>query len=87
MALTRAKDWLYLTVPLQYCKRPRDPFDRYGYAQPTRFVGDDVKPFFVHVSAGPSPTGAGEGPARSGITGVGPTTADRIRTGVLSLWE
>jgi DNA helicase-2/ATP-dependent DNA helicase PcrA len=87
VALTRAKDWLYVTVPLQYYKRPRDQFDRYGYAQPTRFVSDDVKPFFLHTSAGPDRAANDDGPAISGRRGAGPTTAERIRAGVQSLWD
>ena len=87
VALTRAKDWLYVTVPLQYYRRPRDPFDRYGYAQPTRFVSDDVKPFFVHASAGPPPSVAEGASVTWGNGGAAPTTAERIRAGVLSLWD
>jgi DNA helicase-2/ATP-dependent DNA helicase PcrA len=86
VALTRAKDWLYVTVPLQYYKRPRDQFDRYGYAQPTRFISDDVKPFFVYTSAGPDRPANDDGPAAAGC-GPGPTTAERIRAGVQSLWD
>ena len=48
---------------------------------------DDVKPFFAHTSAGPDlPNGDDDGPT-SGRHSAGPTTAERIRAGLMSLWD
>ncbi len=43
VALTRAKDWLYVTHPLRYYFAARGPAsDLYGYAQLTRFITPEV---------------------------------------------
>jgi DNA helicase-2/ATP-dependent DNA helicase PcrA len=42
VALTRAKDWLYVCHPLRYYVHPRSFSDVHGYAQPTRFVSPAV---------------------------------------------
>jgi hypothetical protein len=45
VALTRAKDWLYVTHPLRYFFAARGPAtDQYGYAQLTRFITPEVEP-------------------------------------------
>jgi len=46
VALTRAKDWLYVCYPLRYYSYPRSFSDAYGYAQLTRFVSDGVRRLF-----------------------------------------
>ena len=38
VALTRAKDWLYVCYPLRYYTYPRSFSDVHGYALPTRFL-------------------------------------------------
>ena len=38
VALTRAKDWLYVTVPQRYYHHGRFRSDSHSYAQPTRFL-------------------------------------------------
>ncbi len=44
VALTRAKDWLYVTHPLRYYFAARGPAsDLYGYAQLTRFITPEVE--------------------------------------------
>ena len=43
VALTRAKDWLYVCHPLRYYSHPRSFSDVHGYAQPTRFVSPRVR--------------------------------------------
>lgn len=43
VALTRAKDWLYVTYPLRYYVHPRAFSDTHGYAQPTRFASAKVR--------------------------------------------
>ncbi len=51
VALTRAKDWLYVTYPLRYYVHPRSFSDIHGYAQPTRFVSVDVRGTMESVTA------------------------------------
>jgi DNA helicase-2/ATP-dependent DNA helicase PcrA len=52
VACTRARDHLYVTVPLRYYVVGKGPTDRHGYAQPTRFVTERMKPLFAHETAG-----------------------------------
>ena len=52
VALTRAKDWLYVCCPLRYYPVPRRPTDSHGYAQLTRFVSPSVRPWFAERLAG-----------------------------------
>jgi DNA helicase-2/ATP-dependent DNA helicase PcrA len=51
VALTRAKDWLYVTYPLRYYVHPRNFSDIHGYAQPTRFVPAGVRATMDTVTA------------------------------------
>lgn len=53
VALTRAKDWLYVCFPLRYYKRPRDALDTYGYAQLTRFMQGGAQSLFDQRAALP----------------------------------
>jgi DNA helicase-2/ATP-dependent DNA helicase PcrA len=46
VALTRAKDWLYVCYPLRYYSYPRSFSDAHGYAQLTRFVPEGVRRAF-----------------------------------------
>jgi len=46
VALTRAKDWLYVCYPVRYYSYPRGFSDAHGYAQLTRFVPDGVRRLF-----------------------------------------
>ena len=46
VALTRAKDWLYVCYPLRYYTYPRSFSDVHGYAQLTRFVTAGHAPDF-----------------------------------------
>lgn len=46
VALTRAKDWLYVYYPLRYYTYPRTFSDVHGYAQLTRFLSEDVRRSF-----------------------------------------
>ena len=67
VALTRAKDWLYVCYPLRYYSYPRSFSDVHGYAQLTRFASEGVRRFFELQSAsevvGPSTGSAfGDGP-------------------------
>jgi DNA helicase-2/ATP-dependent DNA helicase PcrA len=51
VALTRAKDWLYVYHPLRYYSYPRTFSDVHGYAQVTRFLPEDVRGLFEQSQA------------------------------------
>ena len=51
VALTRAKDWLYVCYPLRYYSHPRSFGDAYGYAQLTRFASEETRRFFDMCTA------------------------------------
>jgi DNA helicase-2/ATP-dependent DNA helicase PcrA len=65
VALTRARDMLYVYFPLRYYRRRRGLDDRHGYAQLTRFLQDDVRSLFDEGTTGevsePSVTAAEDG--------------------------
>jgi DNA helicase-2/ATP-dependent DNA helicase PcrA len=46
VALTRAKDWLYVCYPLRYYAVSRGFSDIHGYAQLTRFLSASIRPLF-----------------------------------------
>lgn len=52
VALTRARDWLYICWPQRYYQSPRG--DRHGYALLTRFVTDSMKPLLAARTARPA---------------------------------
>jgi DNA helicase-2/ATP-dependent DNA helicase PcrA len=52
VALTRAKDWLYVCYPLRYYSYPRTFSDVHGYAQLTRFLPASVRRLFEEIQAG-----------------------------------
>jgi DNA helicase-2/ATP-dependent DNA helicase PcrA len=67
VALTRAKDRLYVTLPQRYYFQGRFRSDAHGYAQPSRFLTKDALQLFsVEVAyAGESsddPSGSASGP-------------------------
>ena len=51
VALTRAKDWLYVCCPLRYYRYQRGMSDSHGYSQRTRFVPEQVAACFRLVVA------------------------------------
>ncbi len=51
VALTRAKDWLYVCYPLRYYTYPRSFSDVHGYAQLTRFLPPETRRLFDEVQA------------------------------------
>ena len=53
VACTRAKNQLYVAQPLRYYTQPHGRSDRHGYAQRTRFLGEQVMPHFVETLASP----------------------------------
>ena len=55
VALTRAKNWLYVLCPMRYYHSYRPGVsDRYGFAQRTRFLPEPVLKFFDRQVAGPA---------------------------------
>jgi len=81
VALTRAKDWLYVCYPLRYYTYPRTFSDVHGYAQLTRFLPASVRGSFelspasdLVPSADPSGMGVGDS---SGLGGS--VTTEDIR--------
>jgi DNA helicase-2/ATP-dependent DNA helicase PcrA len=51
VALTRAKDWLYVTVPQRYYFHGRFRCDAHSYSQPTRFFTKAARKCFQEVAA------------------------------------
>ena len=60
VALTRAKDWLYVCYPLRYYTYPRSFSDVHGYAQLTRFLPEGVRRLFDEVQAFTPPEDGGD---------------------------
>jgi len=83
VALTRAKDWLYVCCPLRYYPVPRRPTDSHGYAQLTRFISPSVRPWFEERVTGMN-VFAGAGGAESRASPQ-VTVAD-IRTQLKGSW-
>ena len=81
VALTRARDALYVYFPLRYYRRPRGLDDKHGYAQLTRFLPEPVRSLFdgrsTHHAAEP------DSPPGEGAPG-GPAEVERY---LASLWE
>ena len=70
VALTRAKDWLYVCYPLRYYTYPRSFSDVHGYAQLTRFLPEGVRRLFDEVQAFTRAADAGD-PGLSPAPGTG----------------
>jgi DNA helicase II / ATP-dependent DNA helicase PcrA len=79
VALTRAKDWLYVCYPLRYYSYPRTFSDVHGYAQLTRFLPEAVRRFFDETQAslpGSFEETSGAASSSSSTTGEAVTTED-----------
>ncbi len=81
VALTRAKDWLYVYFPLRYYHKKGGPFhDRHSYAQLTRFITPDVRPLFEERCA--------YTPVEDTAQRVDqPTTIQQVDDSLKGLWE
>jgi DNA helicase-2/ATP-dependent DNA helicase PcrA len=55
VALTRARDWLYVYFALRFYHRPRGLGDAHHFAQLTRFLPEPVQALFEHRTAGAAP--------------------------------
>ena len=51
IALTRAKDWLYVTVPQRYYFGGPVRGDAHSYGQPTRFLTSEARKCFHETAA------------------------------------
>ena len=81
VALTRAKDWLYVCHPLRYYTHPRTFSDVHGYSQPTRFVSAGVRQA-MDLCAAAETIGPGTAAGQDGAEGSGPggaVTTEDIR--------
>jgi DNA helicase-2/ATP-dependent DNA helicase PcrA len=82
VALTRARDWLYVCCPLRYYHLPRGPrADKHGYAQLTRFV---TKKVAQHFDCRTASTSADNQRHDDGHTKI---KDSHIRDRVKSLWS
>jgi len=82
VALTRAKNWLYVCCPLRYYYYQRGGSDSHGYALRTRFLPDEILQYFDCVtteSAGGDENEGDAGPA-AGLT------SESIRRRTKRLW-
>ena len=79
-AVTRARDWLYVTFPLTQAFAGRGQGEGYAYAQLSRFISADVKKQFLCRSAlsGAHENGCGHGT---------PTGSQKIRRQIESMWS
>jgi DNA helicase-2/ATP-dependent DNA helicase PcrA len=65
VALTRARNWLYVCFPLRYHATKHALGDRHGFAQLTRFITSGVRAKFEQVTLKlPRPAGGAENDAR-----------------------
>jgi DNA helicase-2/ATP-dependent DNA helicase PcrA len=78
VAMTRARDWLYLYFPLRYYHRKHGLGDAHSFAQLSRFLGDAVRKHLEERTLpidADDPRGAFQGDAR------------RVDTALRKLWE
>jgi len=80
VALTRARDRLYICWPLRYYHAHRGPkAARYGYAQLTRFITPQVKECLQQTAVREAPSGE--------LPPVAAERRSRVREELKSLWE
>lgn len=82
VALTRAKNWLYVTCPLRYYYSPGRTSDAYGFAQVTRFLPQAVRGHFRQTVS--SPSGEGEPLSDEVETNL---SSESIRRRTKDLWS
>jgi DNA helicase-2/ATP-dependent DNA helicase PcrA len=82
VALTRARNWLYVCFPQRYYHAARGRFsDRYGYAQLTRFLPRDIQSGLQCRIAGTAPPAGEPDPAERAAA------RQNIRNQVKALWS
>jgi DNA helicase II / ATP-dependent DNA helicase PcrA len=82
VALTRARDMLYVYFPLRYYRRPRGQDDAHAYAQLTRFLPEHVRTRFDEQT---TETGAAELASVGASPEAGPAVG--VEEFVRSLWD
>jgi DNA helicase-2/ATP-dependent DNA helicase PcrA len=80
VALTRAKDFLEVCVPLKYYAKKWSTGDRHTIAQLTRFLPDSVLEHFERVTLKPDPATRGLPPASTNAA------ASDIRKKIAAMW-
>ncbi len=79
VALTRARNWLYVCFPLRYYADKHVLGDRHSYAQLTRFIPNDMRTLFEQVTLTlPKPSAGGGG---------GTKTETDARAKIRRLWS
>jgi DNA helicase-2/ATP-dependent DNA helicase PcrA len=78
VALTRARNALYVYFPLRYYHRPRQSYDAHSFAQLTRFLPDEVRALFEED---------GPPPEERDLSGAVPAgTSARVDALLSALW-
>lgn len=79
VALTRAKDFLEVCVPLRYYHKKWSTGDRHTYAQPTRFLPESIAHHFERIQLEPPPaTEPSPDPAAS---------SEKLRKKIAAMWD
>jgi DNA helicase-2/ATP-dependent DNA helicase PcrA len=78
VALTRAQDWLYVTVPMRYYFHNWGRSDRHSYAQPSRFLTPPVRLCFEEKIAFPE---------IAALDLAEPETTRQVRQEIKDLWR
>jgi len=89
VALTRARDYLYVCCPFRYHTVPRRPADPFGYAQVSRFLSPDVRSVMGFETAEAllaHDTDGGTGEGRLAADRAGCVTVADIRAAIKSSW-
>jgi DNA helicase II / ATP-dependent DNA helicase PcrA len=80
VALTRARDNLYVYFAMRFYRRPRGLDDVHHFAQLTRFLPDDVQSLFERRTAGVTP-------ALASVTGAPATKHGQVDALLAALWD
>ena len=81
VALTRAKDFLEVCVPLKYYAKKWSTGDRHSYAQVTRFLPDSLLERFERVTLKPANADRGLPPAAT------TASSDAVRKKIAAMWS
>ena len=85
VALTRAKDWLYVCFPMRYYKRAGGMGDGHTYAQLTRFLAPAMLDCCAQQPA--KPPAEKDAPDTALTTGACSTLDAEIRQRIRSTWS
>ena len=79
VAMTRARDFLYVLWPLRYFHRPAGVSDRHGYAQRSRFLSEEVVAIMDTLSLST--------PGYARQVALGNVTASQVAARIRSMWD